>query len=186
MRKILPIVLTLLFLIAFSYSAKEKEDPLVIKVETAKLTPMKKEALAWLDTSKLEDNLWARFYAPGTNVPIYGDRDGLIHYTLEEISEERRRGYSWQGSYGVRDNIGYYEAVRGAGVNAYNLSLDVEPSRQELESRLQSQTGPAQRAVDTLDSHGRWVNADGWLYSGDFVENFGALVDYLETYDALQ
>lgn len=54
MRKILPLVLTLLFLIAFSYSAEEKEDPLVIKVEPAKLTPMKKEAFSWLDSYKKE------------------------------------------------------------------------------------------------------------------------------------
>lgn len=39
--------------------------------------------------------LWARFYQIGTNRPIFGDRDQSIHDTLQEISAERRNGYSW-------------------------------------------------------------------------------------------
>ena len=143
-------------------------------------------AIAWLDTSELMDNVWARFYEIGTNVPIYGDRDGLIHYTFEEISQERRQGYSWHGAYGVRSIIGYYEAVVGAGIDACNASLDAQPTQQELESQLQMRAGGAERAMAALDSEGRWVNADGWLYIEDFVRNFNELVDCLETYSALR
>ncbi|MGI9242182.1 MAG: pectate lyase [Verrucomicrobiales bacterium] len=39
--------------------------------------------------------LWARLYEIGTNRPIFGDRDGQVHYQLSDISEERREGYSW-------------------------------------------------------------------------------------------
>lgn len=39
--------------------------------------------------------LWARFYELGTNRPIFGDRDGSVHYVLGEISLERRTGYAW-------------------------------------------------------------------------------------------
>jgi PelA/Pel-15E family pectate lyase len=39
--------------------------------------------------------IWARFYEIGTNRPIFGDRDGSVHYDLMEISHERRNGYSW-------------------------------------------------------------------------------------------
>lgn len=39
--------------------------------------------------------LWARFYELGTNRPLYGSRDGRIHYTLAEIEPERRGGYGW-------------------------------------------------------------------------------------------
>jgi PelA/Pel-15E family pectate lyase len=41
--------------------------------------------------------LWSRLYEIGTNKPIYGDRDGKVHYRLSEISRERRTGYSWLG-----------------------------------------------------------------------------------------
>jgi len=39
--------------------------------------------------------LWARYYEIGTDRPIFGDRDKTIHDKLEEISQERRRGYAW-------------------------------------------------------------------------------------------
>jgi PelA/Pel-15E family pectate lyase len=39
--------------------------------------------------------LWARFYEIGTNLPIFADRDGVKKYSLAEIGNERRTGYSW-------------------------------------------------------------------------------------------
>lgn len=43
--------------------------------------------------------LWARMYEIGTNKPIFGDRDRMIHYAVEEISAERRAGYGWFGTW---------------------------------------------------------------------------------------
>jgi PelA/Pel-15E family pectate lyase len=50
--------------------------------------------------SRLEDSadgkrIWARYYEIGSRRPIFGDRDKSIHDTMGEISEERRKGYSW-------------------------------------------------------------------------------------------
>lgn len=39
--------------------------------------------------------VWSRFYDIETNKPIFGDRDGSVKYDYNEISEERRNGYSW-------------------------------------------------------------------------------------------
>jgi PelA/Pel-15E family pectate lyase len=39
--------------------------------------------------------IWARDYEIGTDRPIFGDRDKSIHDNVNEISEERRNGYSW-------------------------------------------------------------------------------------------
>jgi PelA/Pel-15E family pectate lyase len=39
--------------------------------------------------------LWARYYEIGTDRPIFGDRDKTIHDNVDEISKERRNGYSW-------------------------------------------------------------------------------------------
>ena len=39
--------------------------------------------------------IWARFYGIGGNRPIFGDRDRSIHDSVDEISAERRNGYSW-------------------------------------------------------------------------------------------
>jgi len=46
--------------------------------------------------------LWARFYEIGTNRPIFCSRDGVIRYSLAEISAERRNGYAWYGDRGAR------------------------------------------------------------------------------------
>ena len=46
--------------------------------------------------------LWARFYEIETNVPIFSDRDGIIRYDLQEVSGERRGGYTWYGNWGSR------------------------------------------------------------------------------------
>jgi PelA/Pel-15E family pectate lyase len=42
--------------------------------------------------------IWARFYSLTTGAPVFGDRDKTIHDNVEEISRERRNGYSWYNS----------------------------------------------------------------------------------------
>lgn len=41
--------------------------------------------------------IWARFYDLHTNKPLFGDRDGSVKYNYNDVSEERRNGYSWFG-----------------------------------------------------------------------------------------
>ncbi len=43
--------------------------------------------------------IWARFYEINTNKPMFVDRDGSIHYQMSELSQERRAGYAWYGSW---------------------------------------------------------------------------------------
>jgi PelA/Pel-15E family pectate lyase len=44
--------------------------------------------------------LWSRYYQIGTDEPIFGDRDQTIHDDVNEISQERRKGYGWFNSSG--------------------------------------------------------------------------------------
>ena len=46
--------------------------------------------------------LWARFYDLETNRPFFSDRDGVKVYSLDQIGHERRNGYSWYNSDGVK------------------------------------------------------------------------------------
>jgi PelA/Pel-15E family pectate lyase len=75
-------------------------------------------AAAWFDKTKIYDvafkadndngrrlvpapdngPIWARYYEIGTDRPIFGDRDKSIHDNVNEISKERRNGYSWYNS----------------------------------------------------------------------------------------
>jgi PelA/Pel-15E family pectate lyase len=45
--------------------------------------------------------IWSRYYQIGTDKPIFGDRDKTIHDDVNELSLERRNGYSWFNSAGV-------------------------------------------------------------------------------------
>jgi PelA/Pel-15E family pectate lyase len=42
--------------------------------------------------------IWARYYQIGTDTPIFGDRDKSIHDSVNDLSKERRNGYSWFGA----------------------------------------------------------------------------------------
>jgi PelA/Pel-15E family pectate lyase len=45
--------------------------------------------------------LWSRYYSLTTDQPIFGDRDKTIHDDVNDISLERRNGYSWFNTDGV-------------------------------------------------------------------------------------
>ena len=135
-------------------------------------------AIEWLDTFTIGENLWARMYEVGTNRPIYGDVDGKIHYTLEEISEERKSGYSWQSGYGIESAIAYYMKARDGTL----LPVSSQPLRPEQRlKRRQELAVSVSRIISELDDRGRWVNReDNRIYTSDFVGNFDRLCEYLE------
>lgn len=126
-------------------------------------------AIDWFHRSEIAPGTWARLYELATNRPIYGDRDGRIHYTLEELSEERRKGYSWRGAYGIPETIAYYEAARKPRGEAK------QPAAKKREGLEQE----ALKAVAALDAQGRWVT-DGRIQTRVFIRNADALCDYLE------
>ena len=136
-------------------------------------------AIAWLDRSKLGANLWARLYEVGTNRPIYGDRDGKVYYTLAEISQERRRGYSWQRGYGVAGAIAYHEEVKRLGARGYLARPSAGPSATSRQRRERSLTSRVRKVLAALDENGRWVSS-GMIRSADFVRNVHMLCKYLE------
>jgi PelA/Pel-15E family pectate lyase len=45
--------------------------------------------------------IWSRYYQIGTDKPIFGDRDKTIHDDVNDLSLERRNGYSWFNGEGV-------------------------------------------------------------------------------------
>jgi len=45
--------------------------------------------------------IWSRYYQIGTDKPIFGDRDKTIRDDVNELSLERRNGYSWYNTEGV-------------------------------------------------------------------------------------
>jgi hypothetical protein len=144
------------------------------------LDPIPK-AIDWLERSKIGPDLWARLYELETNRPIYGDRDNKVHYTLEEISEERRKGYSWQSSYGIPGVIREYrelmktEAPRGRSTESKTLT----PA--EREKRIAALAPGVTEAISTLDDQGRWIEPEMKMISCRlFNRNMNRLIEFLE------
>ena len=53
------------------------------------------DAIKWFRAHQLPDGRWARFYTLEDNRPFFCGRDGIMRFSLEEIDEERQKGYSW-------------------------------------------------------------------------------------------
>ena len=148
-------------------------------------------AIAWYRRSTVAPNRWARFYELQTNRPIYGDRDGKIHYTLEELSEERRTGYSWQGEYGIPAAIDHAEAVMKAGRAKWQADHTAKPLPPgQKAARARRLEARVREVLANLDAPGRWLTSDGgkkldkrdgpWVETGVFNANVRTLCEYLE------
>jgi hypothetical protein len=93
-----------------------------------------KRGADWLAASQTEPETWARFYEIDSNRPIFGDRDGSVHYALGKISEERRNNYDWLGRFpavldairlarGAEKGRAFYMAETSAMAEAKRLAL---------------------------------------------------------------
>lgn len=142
-------------------------------------------AIAWYRRSEISPGIWARMYELGTNKPVYGDRDGKVHYTVEELSPERQTGYSWKGAYGVPMAISYYEEVVRAGresILAKRKAAATLTEKQKL-SRAKALESRARTVIASLDAQGRWIGGGkgGEAIRTDlFAANVRTLCEYLE------
>ena len=57
-------------------------------------------AVEWFRANRLPDGRWARFYDLEECKPFFCDRSGEMKRSIDEISKERRKGYSWFNSKG--------------------------------------------------------------------------------------
>lgn len=53
----------------------------------------------WIVADETAEPLWARFYELDTNRPLFLGRDSIFRYSLDQIEQERRGGYSYYGSW---------------------------------------------------------------------------------------
>lgn len=149
--------------------------------------------IGWWQRSSIGANKWARYYELGSNKPIYGDRDGKIYYRLDQISEERRNGYSWESSYGVEKAIRTYEQTLKDGREAILKKREARPmsasKKAEVAKSLESKV---RQIIGALDSQGRWVTKGKFekqvkdlkfadrIETSVFIDNLTVLSDYLE------
>lgn len=145
-------------------------------------------AVAWLERSAIGADRWARFYELGTNRPLYGDRDGRIHHELDEISEERRKGYGWQGSFGIPAAI--RDARRAAEPPPDRAAAEPPPADRTQTAR--SLEPRVREVIAALDEQGRWITRGRFskqskglefgerIETATFIDNLAVLSAYLE------
>jgi PelA/Pel-15E family pectate lyase len=147
-------------------------------------------AIAWFQRSAIAPNRWARLYELHTNKPIYGDRDGKIYYRLQDISQERQKGYGWEGDFGIPRVIKYYQDVQAAGRDAWLASRTPKPLTPAKKAERAAKLEPEiRKIIAALDAQGRWltqgrIEKRDWKF-GDrietsvFIENVNKLAEYL-------
>ncbi len=149
-------------------------------------------ALVWYKRTEIAPGKWARYYELTTNKPIYGDRDGKIHYRLQDISKERQTGYGWEGDFGFKKLMSEWEQLQQEGRDKLLARLtpkaSSDKSKQATRKKLAAQ---AAAVIQQLDAQGRWltdgkaVKEAGDLKSGRrietevFIKNLKVLADYV-------
>lgn len=66
-----------------------------VSADHPEVLPAIEHAIQWFRARQLPDGRWARFYTLEDNRPFFCGRDGVMRFSLEEIDEERQKGYSW-------------------------------------------------------------------------------------------
>jgi hypothetical protein len=91
-----------------------------IKTGDVRLIQSAAKGAQWLKSVRTGPQEWARFYEIATDRPVFGDRDGSIHYSFAEISPERQSGYRWMGHFvEVQDAIALVDVTSRGGSAAY-------------------------------------------------------------------
>jgi len=151
-----------------------------------------RRAVEWYRRSRIggdeKKGLWARFYEPKTNRPLYFTRTYELVYTDDDLPIH----YSFKSSYGVDRRIALYEKIVEKG---RDYLLNQPPDWKAVRSRLQPQV---EKILADQDELGRWVKVVkksenvrdkkgrliqqvdekielSMMYSRDFVRNMNAL-----------
>lgn len=126
------------------------------------------DALAWVESVRMENGKWPRFAELGTNRPLYYDRGRIRVNSVEELSLERRTGYSYEvdlsGALASAQErfarVLTYSASRRAGSAAIGAA-DTLPRLLEREGPPTPLPELAERVreiIDAQDAQGRWIS----------------------------
>lgn len=131
-------------------------------------------ALAWFERSKLPDGHYARFYELKTNKPLFFVKDT---YALTYDDSNLPTHYSFKDD--RQEDIDTFKKRLAQSREESQRKLAGPATPKEWASRAKGAAAKARKAVDSLDSEGRWLK-DGQIDSGEFVKNLNAMTYYVE------
>ncbi|MBE7493797.1 MAG: hypothetical protein HS117_02520 [Verrucomicrobiaceae bacterium] len=148
-------------------------DIWVLTGEDKYLAPMK-AALAWYERSKLPDGSYARFYELKTNKPLFFVRDT---YELTYDDGNLPTHYSFKDD--RQADVDQFKARLAEPREKLLKKLAGPQTPKEWTSRAKGAADKARRAVEALDSEGRWLKNDR-IDGMEFVKNLHAMAVYVE------
>lgn len=140
-------------------------------------------ALAYLRRSRLPDGRLARFYAMGSNEPLYF----TVDYQLTKSDADLPTHYSFKVEDGTDGIAKDFERIRNVPVDALRASL--QPRKAVLSKALEESV---RAVIVAQDTRGRWVEGGGLKYHrpkddtrrvikcATFIRNVETLSRYLE------
>ncbi|MBK8503763.1 MAG: hypothetical protein IPL46_17055 [Saprospiraceae bacterium] len=114
------------------------------------------DAIRWLRESRLPNGKWGRFLELGTNKPLYYDRDRIRVNTMQELSLERRTGYSYENDLEERLNIA---ELRFKNLIREKQSADAPQQfkKSHQESASEELIKSVTQVIESQDEQGRWI-----------------------------
>ncbi len=133
----------------------------------------------WLEARRLGDEGWARFYEIGSDRPVFGDRDGSVHYNLSEISKERVEGYRWIEDF---EEVEEALAVAAAAENSPQ-AVPFARAKADRDARRLRVTAnhDALTAFSAGGGTGAELDANGMISTRKAVETCEMVLEALET-----
>jgi hypothetical protein len=131
-------------------------------------------ALAWFERSKLPDGTHARFYEFQTNKPLFFVKDT---YELTYDDSNVPTHYSFRSM--QQGNLDTLKKKLAMGREELQQKLAGPQTPKEWMSRSKGAADKARKAVETLDSEGRWLKNDQ-IDGAEFTKNLNAMATYVE------
>ena len=115
------------------------------------------KAIEWYKRSRIggteAKGIWARFYEPGTNNPLYFTRTYKLVYTDDDLPVH----YSFKANYGVNSRMRFYEQIKEKGRDYFLKKRSLDKSDDEWEAIVQRRREEVRKILDEQDEDGRWV-----------------------------
>jgi hypothetical protein len=127
-------------------------------------------AVVWLESSRLADGDWARFYELATNRPLYMNSSYELTYSDADLPTH----YGFKSQIEIPLALERYRQVAAADRDSYLAALRARPSP----SAADLLAAPVASALADLDADGRWVE-NGKIRSRTFVDRVELLATYL-------